>query len=228
MQRSQRASLATLLLITILAYTFALMFYDNTTALAAFPKISGQEIIQMLDKTGGEMKEIRINGWVKKNKDNEKEFNQEYDHVADQEYNKVDDQAGDQQYDQDDFLILEAILNVDELWKEDQVYQNMHDELSLAGNFPTMGTTYTATIRGKLTTEEMDRIGRELITGFYGKITECNQDADWVSFTGYSNRLGGGMESRYGRFNLNIALRYHTSEGITYIRIGTPVIAIPY
>ena len=74
----------------------------------------------------------------------------------------------------------------------------------------------------------MEQLAKGFIQKLQGRITESNKDSDWVSFTAYSNRLGGGLESEYGRFNVNIALRYHSSEGITYIRVGTPVIAIPY
>jgi hypothetical protein len=126
------------------------------------------------------------------------------------------------------YVIANSTLNSDCIQKEEQVYKVIQELLSKLGSDPSVATTYTAVIQEKLPTGKMEQIGRGFIKSLQGRITEGIKDSDWISFTGYSNRLGGGLESEKGRFNINVAVRYHSSEGKTYIRVGTPIIAIPY
>ena len=128
----------------------------------------------------------------------------------------------------DTYIIINSILDSNCIQKESQIYEEIEELLSQFGSDPSVSTTYTAVITDKLSTGKMEQLAKGFIQKLQGRITESNKDSDWVSFTAYSNRLGGGLESEYGRFNVNIALRYHSSEGKTYIRVGTPVIAIPH
>ena len=126
------------------------------------------------------------------------------------------------------YIVVDSIIDSNYLDKEAQIYQELQELLSQFGSEPSIITTYTGVIQGKLTTRKMEELGKGLVRNLQGRITESNKDSDWVSFTAYSNCLGGDLESEYGKFNVNVALRYHSSEGKTYIRVGTPVIAIPY
>ena len=126
------------------------------------------------------------------------------------------------------YVIMDSVMDSNHIHKEDQMYLKMQELLKKFGNAPSIGTTYTAVIQDKLSNTKMEQLGMGFIRNLQGRITESNMDSDWISLTGYSNHLGGSLESEYGRFNINVALRYHSSEGKTYIRVGTPIIAVPY
>lgn len=126
------------------------------------------------------------------------------------------------------YLIVDAVLKSDSAAREGKAYEKVEEILSQYEGSPSIGTTYTATISGKLKEEEMEQTAKMLFSGLNADITECNRDTGWISLTGYSSLIGGGLESVNGRFNLNIALRCHSHEDKTYICLGTPVISIPY
>lgn len=261
MKKNQKSSLVLLLLVTVLTYVFVGLLNSNTIALAnSF--ITGSDIIEQMNKNGGVMEEIRIDGWIK--------VNCEYMSLQDLEDQVVGvlplleessqgeiytgetgdtrqvsltlDQNGIQtnisffnrslSHDKADswetYMIIDSIMDSNCIQKESQIYQEIEALLSQFGSGSSVATTYTALIADKLSTKKMESIARGLIQNLKGRITESNKDSDWVSLTAYSNRLGGGLESENGRFNVNIALRYHSSEGKTYIRVGTPVIGMPY
>lgn len=126
------------------------------------------------------------------------------------------------------YVIMDAVLNSDSIVCESKAYEMVEVVLSQFEDPYSIGTTYTATIPEKLKEAEMEQTGRRVFAGLNADITEFSRDTDWISLTGYSNQIGGGLESVHGRFNLNVALRYHSHENKTYICLGTPVISIPY
>jgi hypothetical protein len=126
------------------------------------------------------------------------------------------------------YIILHMILDSAAFSEEKPVHNRMEEMLGCFGDDPVVSTTYTAAIPGKISLNEMEDTGRRLFADLDGIISEGSRDGEWVSLTGFSSRLGGGLDSGSGRLNLNIALRYNSYEGKTIIRLGTPVIPIPY
>ena len=126
------------------------------------------------------------------------------------------------------YLLVEAFLNFDSISQESSAYDKLEQVLGKFHSSPILGTTYTAEIPVKMKNIEMERAGRQLFAGLNADITESSRDNDWISLTGYSKEIGGGLDSANGSFNLNIALRCHSHEDKTLIYLGTPVISIPY
>lgn len=126
------------------------------------------------------------------------------------------------------WVSMEVVLNSDSTALEGRIFEEVKDILGQFGDNPFVGTTYTAVIPGRLQKAEMERIGRKVFSGLDATITEMSADAEWISLTGYSSLIGGGLTSEQGCFNLNAALRYRSYEGSTYILLGTPVILMPY
>ncbi len=126
------------------------------------------------------------------------------------------------------YIVAEALLNNDSIIHERRAYEKLMHVLGEFHSSPILGTTYIAAIPGKMKNAEMEQTGRMLFAGLNADITELSCDNDWISLTGFSKQLGGGLDSVNGRFNLNIALRCHSHENKTLIYLGTPVISIPY
>ncbi len=138
-------------------------------------------------------------------------------------YNSATDESENHTY-----VIAEAYTDSGSIDCESAAYAKVEEMLSKYDKSPLIGTTYSAAVPGKLKGKRMEQIARQLFDSLDADIVELSRDTDWISLTGYSNRIGGGLDSINGRFNLNIALRYHSYEDKTYICLGTPVISIPY
>ncbi|HHY81808.1 MAG TPA: hypothetical protein GX505_03890 [Clostridiales bacterium] len=126
------------------------------------------------------------------------------------------------------FIIINAVLDADSIELEEEVHGKLNKILSQFDSSPSLSTTYTAAIPGRLKESEMEQAGRQIFNKLNGRVTEMSRDAEWISLTGYSSRIKGELHSKNGRFNMNVALRYNAHEGKTYIWLGTPVISIPY
>jgi len=126
------------------------------------------------------------------------------------------------------YIIAEAILDSDSLDREEAVYETLKELLSQFDAAPSLNTTYIAAIPGRLEGWEMEQTGRQILEGFNGRIVEMSRDSEWISLTGYSSRIDGGLHSDNGIFNMNVALRYNSHEGKTYLWLGTPVISVSY
>lgn len=126
------------------------------------------------------------------------------------------------------YIIAEALLDFDSSVHERRAYEKLELILGEYNNSPMLGTTYTAAIPGRMKSADMEKTGKQLFDSLNSDITELSCDKQWISLTGYSKLIDGGLDSANGRFNLNIALRCHSHEDKTLIYIGTPVISIPY
>jgi len=111
---------------------------------------------------------------------------------------------------------------------EELIYRKMHKLISLFKDKPCIRRTYTATVPGRLNTDNMESICKKLIWGLGGNITEESRDGGWISLTGYSKEIGFALSSGSKQINLNAASRYNEFEDKTYIWLGTPIITLSY
>lgn len=88
--------------------------------------------------------------------------------------------------------------------------------------------TYGTTFQGRIETDEYERIQEYVFRKLGGRITEGIRNDSLLSVSGYSPRLGKSLETDNGPINLNIAFRYNSFEDMTYMWLGTPVIAAEY
>lgn len=75
-----------------------------------------------------------------------------------------------------------------------------------------------------LSKREKKRISKNIFALMEGKIEEKVSDGSYVSFSGYTEHLPGGVQTDDHTINLQTALSDNEEEGSTHIYIGTPVV----
>lgn len=126
------------------------------------------------------------------------------------------------------YIAADVVANSIPETDEDLIYSNISELISLFKDKPCIRRTYIATIPGRLDTEKMDSICKQIILGLGGNITEESRDGGWISITGYSSEIGYALNSGSKQINLNAASRYNEFEDKTYIWLGTPIISVSY
>ena len=253
MKNQARFFPALLLLLVLLTSVFILLIDKASTADAASQDITKDEIRQQLGNVDASIEKIHISGWakIKGGEDNKPDLMKEAEKVLSllgenasaeihsdkkENYTSIKLSAGIdginytiKLYESNDaYVFAEASLDSDNIIQESMAYEKIEHILKTYEEKPEIGTTYTATILGRLEKTEMIHTAKKLFNNLNTEITELSSDTRWVSLTGFSSRLNSRMESEKGRFNLNIALRNHSDDNKTLIYLGTPVISIPY
>ncbi|MBQ2764403.1 MAG: YwmB family TATA-box binding protein, partial [Firmicutes bacterium] len=75
-----------------------------------------------------------------------------------------------------------------------------------------------------LSKREKKRVSKNIFTLMEGDIEEKITDSGYVSFSGYTAHLSGGVRSDDHTINLQTALSDNDVDGSTHIYIGTPVV----
>lgn len=86
----------------------------------------------------------------------------------------------------------------------------------------------TGSFEGKLNRVQKENVLEKLVKGLKIKEIEGFRDGKMVSIVGFSSKIKDYISYGGNKVNINIALRYNSYEGKTYLWIGTPLIAIGY
>lgn len=93
---------------------------------------------------------------------------------------------------------------------------------------PQISTTFTGTFSKEYNEEQQERICIEIFESIGGNIIQSLKEDGFVSMAGYSPYLGDKLKAGNDYINLQVALRYSSYWGKTYIWIGTPIITTEY
>jgi hypothetical protein len=96
------------------------------------------------------------------------------------------------------------------------------------GMNPTITVTLVGSFKGRLEPSDMQSICSSLFGCLRARVVEGLHEGGLMSISGYSPALGKGIVSGGRPVNLQVALRYNSYKGRTYIWVGTPIISIEY
>ncbi|WP_258358833.1 YwmB family TATA-box binding protein [Moorella sulfitireducens (nom. illeg.)] len=93
---------------------------------------------------------------------------------------------------------------------------------------PHLTYTMVGVIPGRLSPEERERRAMAVLEALEAERVEGVEDADLLSISAYSPQLPRSLEVAGRPVNANVALRYHSVEGDTYIHLGSPLLGGEY
>ncbi|MGB9662497.1 MAG: YwmB family TATA-box binding protein [Moorellaceae bacterium] len=93
---------------------------------------------------------------------------------------------------------------------------------------PCLTYSLTAQIPGYLSREERRRRAEAVLAALEADQVEGLEDAEMVSLSAYTPLLPQYVEVTGREVNLNVALRYHSTDDITYLHIGSPLLGGEY
>lgn len=106
--------------------------------------------------------------------------------------------------------------------------KRMNDVFALFGAVPNINTGITGTIDGLIPEEEKSNLARVIFTAVGAEVLESLVEPGIVSFTGYTPAIKESLLAGDKKINLNVALRYHSIDGKTYVHIASPIIMSEY
>ncbi|BCV23024.1 YwmB family TATA-box binding protein [Moorella sp. Hama-1] len=83
-------------------------------------------------------------------------------------------------------------------------------------------------IPGKLTGAERQQRARAVLAALEARKVEGVEDDELLSISAYSNRLPRSLAVAGREVNVNVALRFHTTDGNTYLHLGSPLLGGEY
>jgi len=96
------------------------------------------------------------------------------------------------------------------------------------GSNPQVLTNVTAVLPGKLSLKAKRELVDKLFSEAKAKKIGGVENSELVSCTGFTPRIREKIKLGKNFVNLNVALRYHNSDGQTYIYIGSPLLVGEY
>ncbi|TDA69742.1 MAG: hypothetical protein D9V47_04510 [Clostridia bacterium] len=96
--------------------------------------------------------------------------------------------------------------------------------LRQAGVVPELRWQYTATLPGKLSHAEQRKVVAAVM-GVYGAVTvEGVAEEELYSVSAYTHKLQPAVDVAGRQINLNVGLRYHSYDHLTYLYLGIPLL----
>lgn len=96
------------------------------------------------------------------------------------------------------------------------------------GAKPEVNLSITGSMEGKLTEGEIEGLCGKALDSIHADIIEGTKSNELVSITAFSPSIKSAVLVNGKRVNVNIAARYNSYEGKTYIWLATPVIVTEY
>lgn len=93
---------------------------------------------------------------------------------------------------------------------------------------PSINTGITGTIAGLVPEDEKRGLAQVIFAAAGAKVIESLVEPGIVSFTGYTPAIKESLLAGQNKINLNAALRYHSTDGKTYVHIASPIIMSEY
>lgn len=92
----------------------------------------------------------------------------------------------------------------------------------------TITVTLVGSLEGQLEPSDMRSICNGVLKHIQARTVEGLYQKGFISLSGYSPALGKGIMSGGRPVNIQVALRYNSYKGRTYIWVGTPIINVEY
>ncbi|MDN5325474.1 MAG: hypothetical protein PWP41_169 [Moorella sp. (in: firmicutes)] len=83
-------------------------------------------------------------------------------------------------------------------------------------------------IPGKLTRAEREQRAGAVLSALEAKKVEGVEEDEFLSITAYSPRLPRSLNVAGREINVNVALRFHATDGNTYLHLGSPLLGGEY
>lgn len=96
--------------------------------------------------------------------------------------------------------------------------------LRRAGVVPELRHQYTATLPGKLSPEEQRKVVQAIMAVYRAVTVEGVTGEELYSVSAYTPRLQPVVVVAGRRVNLNVAIRYHSYDHLTYLYLGIPLL----
>jgi hypothetical protein len=116
-------------------------------------------------------------------------------------------------------------LSADELYNYKVAVLKVFKKLRID---PKVNSCITGNFDGKLDNNQLNEISKRVFKGAEASKVEGMRENEFISISAYSPNIEEYIRSGNKKVNLNLALRYNTSENKTYIWLATPVITVEY
>lgn len=110
----------------------------------------------------------------------------------------------------------------------DEYLVRVKDAYRKRGLSPRFSYQLAGALPGRMDSAEREQKVVEVLTAAGCKDISFITDGETTSGTGYSEHLSESIPLGQKRVNLNVALRYHESEGVTYVYLGSPLLGGEY
>ncbi|MGI6668173.1 MAG: YwmB family TATA-box binding protein [Acetivibrionales bacterium] len=96
------------------------------------------------------------------------------------------------------------------------------------GAKPEVNLSVTGSMEGKLSESEIEELCGKALSSIHADIIDGTRSNELVSITAFSPSIKSAVLVNGKRVNVNMAARYNSYEGRTYIWLATPVIVTEY
>jgi len=149
---------------------------------------------------------------------------------------KADDlQKADNRLKQENNAMLEekyslsiSITDTAQQPKMDFLVKKMTSALQRYNIDPTINLNLTGSLEGHLNDSELEHICEKVFERADANKVEGMRDHGLISVSAFSPSISDSIRVNGKRVNLNVAVRYNSYEGKTYVWLGTPVITTEY
>ena len=163
------------------------------------------------------------------NIDNDMSFGTQTDYII-SEYNSIHTSIlKDRQAETPDLFRLTAIYDdTSGSFDTAKVVKGLADVFGEYAGDPAINISITGSLDGRLDEEDLDRIYDKVFETIGADEVEGMDEAGLVSVSAFSPSIRDAVRVNGRRININMAARYNSYEGKTYIWLATPVITTEY
>lgn len=93
---------------------------------------------------------------------------------------------------------------------------------------PRISYCLIGTIKGKLSSTEKREEATKILAALEAERIEGVDEGDYLSISAYSSKIPDYLEVGEKKVNVNVALRYHSTDDKTYLHLGSPLLGGEY
>ena len=121
-----------------------------------------------------------------------------------------------------------SLTNTSQKQELEEAAANLESLLKNYSGSTSVNISITGSMDGTLDDSEVDSICGKILESAGASKVEGLQEDDLVSVSAFSPSIGNTVKVNGKRINLNVAVRYNSYEGKTYIWLASPVITTEY
>lgn len=127
-----------------------------------------------------------------------------------------------------DSWVTVSLTNTSQKQELEETAANLEALLKKYSGSTSVNISITGSLEGTLDNSEVDSICAKILESAGASKVEGLQENDLVSISAFSPSIGNTVRVNGKRINLNVAVRYNSYEGKTYIWLASPVITTEY
>ena len=121
-----------------------------------------------------------------------------------------------------------SLINTSQTQEMEEAAASLESVLRTHSEATSVNICITGSIEGTLDNIKVDEICGKILESAGASKVEGLQEDDLVSVSAFSPSIGNTVKVNGKRINLNVAVRYNSYEGKTYIWLASPVITTEY